>query len=258
MVSDPVQDRIRQCTRCALHKVYSGPVPINLTQPGWLCIGEAPGAEEDENGTPFSGPSGRFLRMRLREAGVQPSRTSFCNVISCRPHANRTPSTYELQRCRGNLLAQINVAQPRVVILLGKTALTTIYPYGVLKQDIGRVLYWGKIDGHNVWMVPTWHPAYIIRPDGRQHEKKWKKHLEYAASLIRGNPTFPTTCKVCGADVGAYDVMAGAWCKYHYKEVPRQVWQDEMPGMGETFDPDHSTGKSVKRQKARARKMGLI
>lgn len=263
MASNPVQEKVKACTRCSLHKLYDGPVPIQLLRPGFLCVGEAPGAEEDQNGIPFSGPSGRFLRMRLREAKVPPGRTSFANVISCRPHDNRNPSNWEKQRCRGNLLAQISVADPRVIILLGKTALQSIYPYGVPKNDNGRILYYGKLDNHSVWMLPTWHPAFIIRPGGRQYEDKWVSHLKLASKLISKRPgelvdLLPTTCRVCGNDVDAYDVMAGAWCKYHYKEVPRQIWQDELPIGSDMYDPNSSTGKKKKQVDKRARKMGLL
>jgi len=258
---DPVQNRIRKCTRCALHKVYGGPVPISLAEPGFLIIGEAPGAVEDEKGKPFTGPAGMFLRPHLKQCGIPPGRTSFANVVSCRPHDNRDPSSYELQRCRGNLLAQIAVAQPRVIIPVGKFGLQALYPHGTLKNDVGRVLFYGKMDGHSVWILPTWHPAYIMRPNGRANEATWHKHLRLAASLISKPPNvsvFPETCRVCRGKVEVFDVMGGAWCRVHYKEVPRTIWQDEMPGMGETYDMNNSTGKGKKKVEQRAREQGLL
>lgn len=226
----PLQQQISNCTRCSLRKLYSGPVPIQLVQEGFLCIGEAPGSEEDTLGIPFIGPSGRYLRMKLKEAGYPLSRVSFCNSISCRPHDNRDPSKHELYRCRVNLLAQISTANPRVILVLGKVALTNIYPHGVLKNDRGKPLFYGIVGGKNRWIMPTYHPAGVLR-NKKDLLHLFEEDIKKALNWVKQKPTIPAECKVCLSPVYAYDEMAGAWCQKHFKPVPRSIWQDELPGM---------------------------
>ena len=152
---------IEACTRCALHEKRQRPAP-GLIQPGtpWMFIGEAPGAEEDQQGLPFVGSAGKLLDRMLLALGLQRGLdASIANVVKCRPPHNRTPSEEECQRCLPYLHQQIAVVNPRIIVLLGRVAahnlLSTQGSMGTLR---GRLHHIGNIPA-----IVTWHPAYLLR-----------------------------------------------------------------------------------------------
>ena len=92
-----------------------------------MLIGEAPGAEEDSQGKPFVGRSGRALDQLLREAGFDPERDLYiCNAVKCRPPGNRRPRKAELTACRPWLDQQISAVDPSLIVLTGATAVEAL------------------------------------------------------------------------------------------------------------------------------------
>jgi DNA polymerase len=113
------------CPACPLSLSRTRVVPGVYPQAARiLLVGEAPGAEEDAGGLPFVGRSGQLLDTLLAEAGLVRDELAICNVVKCRPPANRPPRAGEVRTCRPWLDRQVELIDPAVVVTLGATALT--------------------------------------------------------------------------------------------------------------------------------------
>jgi DNA polymerase len=128
-----------------------------------VFVGEAPGADEDLKGEPFVGRAGQLLTeiitkgMRLRREDVY-----ICNVIKCRPPGNRNPEPDEVASCEPFLLRQLELIGPEVVVALGKFAAQALLRSKTpITQLRGR---W--FDYHGMMLMPTFHPAYLLRNPG--------------------------------------------------------------------------------------------
>jgi DNA polymerase len=143
--------------------VVVGDVPAS-GRPGFVLVGEAPGATEDETGRPFVGRSGALLDLLLAEAGLDRAEGAVLNVVKCRPPGNRTPRTAEVARCSGWLRRQLDLLAAPVVVALGlSSAKWFLGPRTVLGEARGRP---HQVDGRAVWV--TYHPSAAIRfgPNG--------------------------------------------------------------------------------------------
>ncbi len=128
-----------------------------------LVVGEAPGAREDEQGLPFVGPAGELLRGGLRKVGLHEEDVYITNTVKCRPPDNRDPRSDELSACRPYLNQQLEFIDPRVVLTLGNFALQ--YCLGEdrrISRSRGDVYEWKQRT-----IVPTYHPAYVLRNRGQ-------------------------------------------------------------------------------------------
>ena len=125
-----------------------------------MLIGEAPGAQEDAQGLPFVGRSGRALDQLLLDVGLDPSRDLYiCNAIKCRPPNNRRPKKAELAACRSWLDLQLAAVEPKVIVLTGATAVEAILGIkGAMTQLRGQ---WQAWSGRAV--MPIFHPSYLLR-----------------------------------------------------------------------------------------------
>ncbi len=128
-----------------------------------MFVGEAPGRDEDLQGEPFVGRSGRLLdRLVLEEIGVDRSRCYIANVVKCRPPDNRDPKAEEIAACRPYLSAQISLIRPTVVVTLGNFATKLL-----LGTEFGITKVRGKSYPMGSWkLVPTYHPAAALRSGG--------------------------------------------------------------------------------------------
>lgn len=221
-VLEVVQDKVRGCEKCWLHRAGNGPVPYRGPVPApVVVVGEAPGDVEDRKGEPFVGKSGKLLMGLLKDAGIDPYKhVGYCNVVSCWPGKNkkgyRVPALDEQAACRGNLMMQLRMAGPEVVILAGGTALNAFRSDLKISKDRGRPMV---LDEIGVVAVPTYHPAAAARvhhlknsiaKDLRQARWRWKKDdSEY------GWGRWPEDCRLCGGQVEVYDVNGIAWCGKH-------------------------------------------
>ena len=126
----------------------------------WMFIGEGPGAEEDALGEPFVGQAGKLLDAMLVAAGLQRGReVVIANVVKCRPPGNRTPSAEEATACAPYLDRQIALVQPKIIIALGKTAVTRLTGSDAAMSGM-------RGQRHNYQSIPviaTYHPAYLLR-----------------------------------------------------------------------------------------------
>jgi uracil-DNA glycosylase family 4 len=128
-----------------------------------MLIGEAPGAEEDRQGTPFVGRSGQLLDRMLKAIGLDRSGVYIVNTVPWRPPGNRAPTPEEMELCLPFLNRQVELVAPKLVLTLGGPAMQTVFKTtaGIIKmrgrwQDVA-------IGTHQVEALPTLHPAYLLR-----------------------------------------------------------------------------------------------
>ena len=147
-----------------------------------LVVGEAPGAQEDECGRPFVGRGGQLLDGLLADAGVARASVAVANVLKCRPPSNRTPTRAEANRCRGWLDRQVQLADPRLVVTLGGTALAWALGPGHRLSDLrGRVHEW-----NDRLLVATYHPSAALRfGPGGEPMAALRADLVLAAETLR-------------------------------------------------------------------------
>lgn len=171
------------CTRCALHRTRTQTVfGTGSRNAQWLFVGEAPGAEEDRQGEPFVGPAGQLLNAMLFALGLKRDEVYIANVLKCRPPNNRDPQPQEAACCEPFLLRQIQLLQPRVIVALGRHAahslLRSELPLGKLRTS--------QHTYHNIPLVVTYHPAYLLRTPGDKR-KTWED-LCRARAIVRDAP----------------------------------------------------------------------
>jgi uracil-DNA glycosylase family 4 len=149
------------CTRCPL---AAGRTQVVFARgdPGadLMFVGEGPGADEDAEGLPFVGRSGKLLdRLVAEEMGLSRSEVYVANVVKCRPPGNRDPRPEEMAACRGWLDAQVDHVDPRVVVTLGNVATRALLarPEGITRLR-GQAYPW---NGRQ--LVPTYHPSAVLR-----------------------------------------------------------------------------------------------
>jgi uracil-DNA glycosylase len=152
------------CTKCPL-SAHRTQVVFGVGDPhaDLMFVGEAPGRDEDLQGEPFVGRSGKLLdRLVLEELGVDRSRFYIANVVKCRPPDNRDPKPDEIAACRPYLEAQLASIAPTVVITLGNFATKLL-----LETDLGITKVRGQAYPMDGWqLVPTYHPAAALRSGG--------------------------------------------------------------------------------------------
>jgi len=160
---EAIHEKVRACELCMLCETRTNAVPgEGSLDPEVMVIGEAPGAEEDLQGRPFVGRSGKLLRQKLTEVfGEEPSWFYITNVIKCRPPDNRDPQEDEVIACRPYLMAQIAALNPKVIICVGRHASTQILgkpPNTPMRELRGKIV---KLADKLV--VCTYHPSYLLR-----------------------------------------------------------------------------------------------
>ena len=152
------------CTRCALSAGRTQ-VVFGVGDPtaDLMFVGEAPGRDEDLQGEPFVGRSGKLLdRLVLEELGVDRSRFYIANVVKCRPPDNRDPKPDEIAACRPYLASQLELISPVVVVTLGNFATKLL-----LETELGITKVRGRAYPTGAYqLVPTYHPAAALRSGG--------------------------------------------------------------------------------------------
>lgn len=151
---------VAACSRCPLHLKRTHTVPGQGNEhPEILFVGEAPGADEDEQGLAFVGRAGQLLTKMIQAMGLTREEVFIANIAKCRPPDNRQPTPEEMETCLPFLRRQIVVLQPKVIIAMGAVAVR-----GLLQNMTGITKLrgsWQQLDGIDV--MPTYHPAYLLR-----------------------------------------------------------------------------------------------
>jgi len=153
-----------------------------------LFVGEAPGADEDEQGEPFVGKAGQLLTKIIQSMGFTRRTVYIANILKCRPDTpgqsvgNRKPTPEEMKTCLPYLLAQIDLIQPRVIVALGATAVE-----GLLGKTAGITRLRGQWQEFRaVPVMPTYHPAYLLRNVALSEKRKvWEDMLQVLERLGR-------------------------------------------------------------------------
>ena len=158
---------LRGCEKCGLCRGRMNVVPgEGDPNADLMFIGEGPGAEEDRLGRPFVGRSGELLTKMIHAIALERSEVYICNVVKCRPPANRDPAPEEAETCLPYLRAQVALVRPKVIALLGRVACQyTLREQISVTRDHGR---WFERKG--VWMMPTFHPAALLRDPARKRD----------------------------------------------------------------------------------------
>ncbi len=157
---DDLHEHAKNCTRCRLADTRQNFVfGEGNPQAKIVVIGEAPGAEEDALGRPFVGRSGKLLDKILEAIGFSRNDVFICNIVKCRPPANRNPLADEIEQCLPWLKAQLEMIRPGIILLLGKVAANTILQNNRSMGSMrGRIVRWEQYD-----VVVTYHPAALLR-----------------------------------------------------------------------------------------------
>jgi DNA polymerase len=161
--------KVTYCNKCDI-------CASNKNNPVWgsgfdgadiMFIGEAPGASERRTGLPFVGISGKLLRTILDKYGFNNNNSYFTNIVKCRPPSNRTPELNEIANCLPFLATEIETVKPKIIVLVGSTALRTFYN----SFDLSITRNNGRIDvrGNHV-IVPVYHPSYLLRSPDKINE----------------------------------------------------------------------------------------
>jgi uracil-DNA glycosylase family 4 len=156
-----LQAEVAACRACDLCKTRSNTVfGVGDVQADWLIVGEAPGADEDQQGEPFVGQAGKLLDNMLKALDLQRGQGVFiANVLKCRPPQNRDPNPLETAQCEPYLLRQIELIKPKIIVAVGRIAAQSL-----LKSDAKIGSLRGKVHSyHGVPLIITYHPAYLLR-----------------------------------------------------------------------------------------------
>jgi DNA polymerase len=157
---DEIAEQVKQCTRCPLYETATRAVPgEGDPHAGLVCVGEAPGAKEDETGRPFVGQAGQLLTKILGAIDLTREQVFICNVLKHRPPGNRNPRPEEVEACSPYLIRQLELIKPKVIVAFGtfaaQTLLQTKTPLGQLRGLVHRY--------HGVPLIVTYHPAALLR-----------------------------------------------------------------------------------------------
>jgi DNA polymerase len=179
---DALTQAVAECRACRLCEGRRNTVfGVGDRQADWLVVGEAPGENEDLRGEPFVGQAGKLLDNMLAALGLDRSeRVYIANVLKCRPPGNRNPQPEEVAQCEPFLRRQVELLQPKIILAMGRFAVQTLLqtddPIGRLRGRVHRY--------HDVPVVVTYHPAYLLRnlPD---KAKAWAD-LCLAQAVLRG------------------------------------------------------------------------
>ena len=153
---------IAKCKACVLsktrHKVVVGDGSVKSRI---MILGEGPGREEDEQGLPFVGRSGKLLRQLMKRAGLDINAVYITNIVKCRPPDNRAPIATEIKSCSVNLELQLRIIRPDIIVTVGNTALN------YFRSKLRIMSIHGQLIPTKVGLVyPIIHPAAALRnPD---------------------------------------------------------------------------------------------
>jgi len=156
-----LKEQVLLCHRCKLREGCSQVVfGEGSLKGGLMVIGEGPGQDEDRQGRPFVGRAGQLLDKILESGGFNRREHVYIgNIVKCRPPGNRVPLPEEREACLPYLMEQIAIVDPKIIVLLGATALQgLIDPQAKIGTSRGKWLYWEER-----WVMPTYHPAALLR-----------------------------------------------------------------------------------------------
>lgn len=164
---EAVRTELGDCRRCPLgdrrqHLVFGEGNPSAEL----VFVGEAPGADEDAQGRPFVGRAGQLLTKIIAAMGLKREEVYICNILKCRPPGNRNPLPDEIAACEPFLIRQLGVIRPRVICAMGSIA-----AHSLLKSESPISVLRGRFHSYQgIPLMPTYHPAYLLRNPGAKKQ----------------------------------------------------------------------------------------
>ncbi len=176
---EAVREVLGDCQRCKLcstrtHIVFGSGNPNAKL----MFVGEGPGADEDAQGLPFVGKAGTLLTKMIAAMGYSREAVYIANIVKCRPPNNRPPQEDEIAACQPFLRQQIKAIAPQIICALGTFAAQTLLKSDVRISDLRGRFY--DLDG--VKLMPTFHPAYLLR-NPAEKKKVWEDLQKIMAEL---------------------------------------------------------------------------
>ena len=183
-----IRERVGVCTKCAHLACSRTQTVFGVGNPDadLMFIGEAPGADEDQQGEPFVGRAGQLLTRILKAMNFEREDVYIANILKCRPDmpagsfGNRPPTPTEMQTCRPYLLEQIDVIHPSVLVALGSVAVEGLLgTRAAMREMRGRWRTYNSIP-----LMITYHPAYLLRNQAPSEKRKvWEDMLQVMERL---------------------------------------------------------------------------
>jgi uracil-DNA glycosylase len=178
-----IREDLGDCTRCRLARQGRKQIVFGVGNPeaDLMFIGEAPGADEDQQGEPFVGRAGQLLTNMIKAMGLERQQVYIANIIKCRPPNNRTPERDECETCSPFLMRQIATIKPKVIVALGAVAAKTLLAINDSMSNLRGHWYDFRPTGvrshapnwSGAKLAVTYHPAFLLR-DPRQKKEAWK------------------------------------------------------------------------------------
>lgn len=162
---EEIEDVVKKCNKCDLCEKRTNTVfGVGNSNADIMFIGEGPGADEDKEGEPFVGKAGKLMNQAFLGLGISRENVYIANIVKCRPPNNRTPLKEEANACLDYLRNQVILVKPKIIVLLGNTALKNI-----LGENFGITASRGKwIEKKGILYMPTFHPAALLRDDSKK------------------------------------------------------------------------------------------
>jgi len=175
------REELGDCQRCKLARGRTNLVfGVGNPEAHLVLVGEGPGADEDAQGEPFVGKAGQLLNKMIEAMGYRREDVYICNVVKCRPPGNRNPEPDEIEACEPFLKKQLAALRPRVIVTLGKFAAQCL-----LRDETPISRLRGNFRTYEgVQLMPTLHPAYLLRDPSKKKET-WEDLKTVMAALRR-------------------------------------------------------------------------
>ncbi|MFH1552516.1 MAG: uracil-DNA glycosylase [Candidatus Omnitrophota bacterium] len=174
-----LKEEVLVCRHCALARTRTNVVfGEGSPRAELMFIGEAPGSEEDKQARPFVGRAGQLLTKIIESIGFKREDVFIANILKCRPPGNRNPLPGEIETCSPYLIKQIELMKPKVICALGKFAAQTLLDTDTPISKLRGIFR----DYHGIKLMPTYHPAYLLRnPAGKK--EVWRDMKKIAKEL---------------------------------------------------------------------------
>ena len=184
---EKIAEEVSKCHKCGLGSSRTNAVPGEGNPNARIVfVGEGPGADEDAQGRPFVGRAGQLLDKIIAAMGLKRSDVFICNVLKCRPPDNRDPRPEEIISCMPYLQRQIEMINPEIIVALGAHAARSLLNNNMsIGQLRGRFHeYCTGIDRPPIKLMPTYHPAYLLRNYSDDNRKRvWDDMKKVLAEL---------------------------------------------------------------------------
>ena len=162
---EELEQAIKGCKKCKLCRNRTNIVfGVGNKEADVMLIGEGPGADEDRQGEPFVGKAGQLMNKAFQALNIKREDVYIANIVKCRPPQNRVPEEDEVQACLNYLRNQVILVKPKIIVLLGSTALKNILgEEHKISRERGK---W--IEKNGIKYMPTWHPAALLRDETKK------------------------------------------------------------------------------------------